>query len=121
MRAPDLSWDATFDMTKDEFECIPDLHMFIFFEKGMTGGISDISNRYSKASNKSLKTYDPKQESKHITYFDTNNLYGYAMSEFLPTSRLKWIDPKEFDLNKYTSNSTENCILEVELRKLNND
>ena len=121
MRAPDLSWDATFDMTKNEFECIPDLHMFIFFEKGMTGGISDISNRYSKASNKSLKTYDPRQESKHIIYFDTNNLYGYAMSKFLPTSRLKWIDPKECDLNKYTSNSTENCILEVELRKLNND
>ena len=121
MRAPDLSWDATFDMTRNEFEFIPDFHMFIFFEKGMTVGISDISNRYSKASNKSLKTYDPKQESKHITYFDTNNLYGYAMSKFLSTSRLKWIDPKEFDLNKYTSNSTENCILEVELCELNND
>ena len=28
------------------------------------------------------------------------------MSKFLPTSRFKWIDPKEFNLNRYTSNSS---------------
>ena len=59
-----------------------------------------ISNRYSKANNKYLKSYDPKQESKNTIYLDANNLYGYAMSNFLPTSEFKWIDPKEFDLNK---------------------
>ena len=50
--------------------------MFIFFEEGMKGGISYISNRYGKANNKCLKSYDPKEESKHIIYLDTNNLYG---------------------------------------------
>ena len=45
----------------------------------------------------------------------------------LPTSGFKWIDPKEFDLNKYTSNSPEGSILEGDLeypkepRKLHND
>ena len=29
------------------------------------------------------------------------------MSKFLPTSGFRWIDPKEFDLNKYTSNSSK--------------
>ena len=38
------------------------------------------------------------------------------MSKFLPTSGFKWIDPKEFDLNKYTSNSSEGCLLEVDLQ-----
>ena len=57
--------------------------MYIFFEKGMRGGVSYISNRYSKGNNKDLKSYDPKQESKHIIYLDANNLYGYAMSKFL--------------------------------------
>ena len=113
LSAPGLSWDATLKMTKMKLELIPDPNTYIFFEKGTRGGISYISNRYSKANNKYLKSYDPKQESKHIIYLDANNLYGYAMSKFLPTSGFKWIDPKEFDLNKYTSNSLKGCVLEV--------
>ena len=63
--------------------------MYILFEKGTRGVISYIFNRYSKANNKYLKYYDPKQESKYIIYLDTNNLYDYAMSKFLPTSGFK--------------------------------
>ena len=37
------------------------------------------------------------------------------MSKFLPTSGFKWIDPKEFYLNKYTSNSSKGCALEDNL------
>ena len=44
-----------------------------------------------------------------------NNLYGYAISKFLPRSGFKWIDPKEFDLNKYPRNSLKGCVLEVDL------
>ena len=90
-------------MAKFKLELIPGPEMYIFFEKGTRGGISYISNRYGKASNTYLKSYDPKQVSKHIIYLDPNNLYGYAMSKFLPASGFKWIDPKEFDLNKYIS------------------
>ena len=54
------------------------------------------------------------------------------MSKFLPTSRFKWIDLKECDLNKYicnkyTSNSSKGFVLEVdfeypkELQELDND
>ena len=32
------------------------------------------------------------------------------MSRFLATSGFKWIDSKEFDLNKYTSNSSKGCV-----------
>ena len=78
-------------MTKVELELIPDSDMYLFFEKGTRGGVSYVSNKYSKASNKFLKSYDPKQKSKHIMYLDVNNLYNYAMSKFLPTSGFKWI------------------------------
>ena len=50
--------------------------------------------------------------------------YGYAMSKFLPTSDFKWIDTKEFELNKYTSNGSKGWVLDVnfeypkELREL---
>ena len=40
--------------------------MHIFFEKGTRSGISYISNRYIKANNKYLKSYDPGQELQHI-------------------------------------------------------
>ena len=48
--------------------------MYIFFEKGGIGRISYISNKYSKANNKYLKSHDPRQESKHIIYLDSINL-----------------------------------------------
>ena len=54
-------------------------------------------------------------------------MYGYAISKLPPTSEFKWIDLKESDLNKYSSNSTKGCVLEVdlvhpkELRELHND
>ena len=127
LSATTLSWDAMLNMTKVELEFIRDLDMYISFEKGTAGGVPYISNRYSEANNKYLIFYDPIQESKYIIYLDTNNLYGYAMSKFLPTSGFKWIDPKEFDLNKYTSNSSKVCVLEVdleypkELRELHNN
>ena len=55
LSAPALSWDAMVKMTKIELELIPDPNMYIFFEKGTRGGISYISNKYTKASNKYLK------------------------------------------------------------------
>ena len=69
-------------MTKVELE----------LEKGTRSGVSYLFYRYSKANNKYLKSYDSKQESEHILYLDANNLYGYVISELLPTSGFKWID-----------------------------
>ena len=37
------------------------------------------------------------------------------MRKFLLISEFKWTDIKEFDLNKYTSNSLKDCVLEVDL------
>ena len=81
-----LSWDAMRRKTKIELGLLPDPDMYIFFEKGTRGGISYISNRYSKANNKYIKYSDSKQESKHIRYLDANNSYGYATSKPLPTN-----------------------------------
>ena len=112
---PGLSWDAMLKITKIDLELFPDPNMHIFFEKGSRSGISYISNRYNKANKKYWKSCDPKQESKHTMYWDANNLSGYAMSKFFPTSGFKWIGPKEFDLHSYTSNSSKGCVLEVDL------
>ena len=45
LSAPALSWDVTLNMTKLESELIPDPDMYIFFEKGMRGGVSYFSSK----------------------------------------------------------------------------
>ena len=87
----------------------------VYFEKGTTYRISHISNSCSKANNKYLYYYDLKEKSKHIIYLDLNNLYGHAMFKFLLTSEFKYIDPKEFDLNKDSSSISKGFVLEVHL------
>ena len=63
---PTLNWDAVLNMTKVEPYLILDPGIIIFCEKSMSGGVSYISNRYSKASNKYLKSHDPKHDSYNI-------------------------------------------------------
>ena len=72
--APALSWDAILNRKYWnailKLKLIPDSDIFIFFEKSKTDGVFYVSNRYNKANNKYLKSYDPKQESKHIIHLD---------------------------------------------------
>ena len=82
LSAPGFSWEAVLSLTKVKLELILDPDMYLFFEKGMRGGVPYISKRYSKTNNKYLKSYDPKQESKYIIYLDRNNLYCLLCSSF---------------------------------------
>ena len=94
LSASALSCDAMLNMKKVELKLIPDPDMFIFPEKGMRGGVSYISNRYSKANNIHLKSYDTRQESKPNIPWGTNNLYGDTISKFLTKNAFKYVDPK---------------------------
>ena len=117
--SPGLSWDAMLKMTKIKLELMADIDMFQFIEKGMRGGISYIANRYSKANNKYMKEYDEKTPSKYIMYLDANNLYGWAMSQYLPTGGFRWMTEKQIsnlDLATYKEDSKKGLILEVDLQ-----
>ena len=57
----------------------------------MRGGISYVSKRYSKVNNEYCPNYDDKKPENYIIYLDMNNLYGHAMSQYLPYGRFKWI------------------------------
>ena len=56
----------------------------------------------------------PKTRIKIYYILDKNNSCGYALSNLLPTSGLKWIDPKSFNLNKYAGNSSNRRVLKVD-------
>ena len=116
--SPGLSWDAMLKMTDIKLELMTDIDMFQFIEKGMRGGISYIANRYGKANNKYMKKYNEKAPSKYIMYLDVNNLYGWAMSQYLPTGGFRWMTKNQInkiDLAKYKEDSDKGIILEVDL------
>ena len=116
--SPGLSLDAMLKMIDIKLELIVDIDMFQFIEKGLRGGISYIANRYGKANNKYMKEYDEKAPSKYIMYLDANNLYGWAMSQYLPKGGFRWMTEKQIDkidLAKYKEDSEKGLILEVDL------
>ena len=71
-------------VTKAELEKISNADMHLFIEKGVRGGISYVSKRYSKTNQKYCPDYDKNKPEKYIAYIDMNNLYGKAMSEYVP-------------------------------------
>ena len=94
--APGLSWDACLKETNQDLELLKDYDMLMMFERRIRGGISHISKRYPEANNKYMKDYNETQPSSYIQHLDANNLYGWAMSQKLPTHGFRWID-----INKY--------------------
>ena len=114
--SPGLSWDAMLKMTGMRLEKIVDIDMYLFIEKGLRGGISYIAKRYSEANNKYMKNYDPTKPSKYISYLDMNNLYGWAMSGYLPYGGFKYLKSVDnFEVNSVSETNPIGYILEVDL------
>ena len=104
---PSLLWDAMLKMTKIALEKISDPDNYIFIEKGMRSGVNYINKRYSEAS-----------KNVNILYLGMNNLYGCAMSQYLPYGNFKWvrnINEIEQKIMRIKSNSSTGYILEVDL------
>ena len=115
--APGLAWDTMLKMTGVELELIDDIGMYLFTGKGMRGGISYIAKRYSKANNKYMKDYDRDgdKDTNYIMYFDANNLYGWAMTQYLPYGGFEWMTEEEinnFDFSLVEEDSLNWYILE---------
>ena len=68
-----------------------------------------------------MNDYNPDEASTYLMYLDANNLYGWAMSQSLPTGDFKWIpsedfeDPEDFILENYTNDTRKGVVLEVDL------
>ena len=89
--SPGLAWDACLKTTGQKLQLLHDYDMLMMFERGIRGGITHISKRYAVANNKYMKNYNPEKKSSFIQYLDANNLYGWAMSQNLPTHGFKWM------------------------------
>ena len=94
--------------------------MLMMVEKGIRGGMCEVTHRYVKASNKYMrKKYDKNIELSYLIYFDANNLYGWTMSQKLPVNRFKWVkDLSRFNqsfIKNYDEISVKGYFLEVDV------
>ena len=116
--SPGLSWDALLKKTGVELELLTDYDQHLFIEKGLRGGISKVSKRYARANNPLIEGYNSSKPNTHILYLDANNLYGWAMSQPLPTGGFKWVDGCDKlaeTITEHPADSHEGFILEVDL------
>ena len=51
-----------------------------------------------------MKHFDESAASKHVMYLDVNNLYGWAVSQYLPTGGFKWLNIGMRQVKKTSSN-----------------
>ena len=111
---PGYSWDALLKCTNVSLELITDPDMYLFIEKGMRGGISMVSHRHARANNPSMENYDPSQPNSFLQYLDAKNLYGWAMSQPMPTAAFQWVDYTDQILETPAA-ANHGYILEVDL------
>ena len=119
---PGLAWQACSKKTNIELELLTDYDMLLMVEKGIRGGICHSIQRYAKANNKYMESYNNNEESFYIQYLDANNLYGWAMSKKLPVNGFKWLDSDKINeineefMKNYNGNDIKGYILEVDVK-----
>ncbi|CAH1106760.1 unnamed protein product [Psylliodes chrysocephalus] len=112
---PGFTFDAMLKHTNQEIELLTDIDMFLFVEKGIRGGLSQVcSKRRSHANNRYMPSYDTSKTDSYLMYFDINNQYGYAMSQPLPYAGFEWADTN-IDVTTIPDDAAEGYMLEVDL------
>ena len=89
---PGYSWDCLLKCTNIELDQITEPDMYLLIEKGLRGGISMVSHRHAQANNPQMQNYNPEQPTSFLQYLDSNNLYGWAMSQPNPTGDFHWVE-----------------------------
>ena len=91
--SPSLFWNSLLYNEDDlNIEIINNMKIYDFFKKSIRGGLSVVSHRYCKSNHKYLPSslYNSNKEKNFIIYLDVNNLYGWAMCQYLPYGNFKW-------------------------------
>ena len=77
---PGYTWQCGMKYTDIKLRTLQDKDLILTLENNIRGGISSVmGDRYVQSDN-----------NKNILYVDANNLYGWAMSEYLPYHEIKF-------------------------------
>ena len=77
---PGYTWEAGLKYTNIKLQTLQDKDLILLLENNIRGGISSVmGDRYVKSD-----------VDKKILYIDANNLYGWAMIQYLPYDDIKY-------------------------------
>ena len=113
---PGLTLAAGLRMTGAQIDLIEDVDIHLFIEAGMRGDVACVSKRLVETSDED--DVDENGFRDFVLDLDANNLYGWAMSQPLPTGNYRWLTDQEvsaFDLSTWSENGKSGCMLEVDL------
>jgi DNA polymerase type B, organellar and viral len=106
---PGLSWCSALKSMNRELELLQDLSMYDYFDAGVRGGMTFVNRHYAC-----------RNASTELLYIDINNLYGWALSQYLPARGFRWIT-EDAELTEIMSrplpdeNSAVGYVLEVDI------
>ena len=93
--------------------------MLLMFERGIRGGITQAVRKYASANNKYIgDKFDPNEDTTYLQYLDTNNLYGWVMSQPLPTGGFSWVDVNPNKISDLVTPTDKGYILEADVSYL---
>ena len=78
---PGYTWEAGLKLTNIKFDFIKDNDLLLLLENNNRGGTSSVMG----------PRYIESDENTKLLYIDANKLYGWAMSQYLPTGDFKKI------------------------------
>ena len=84
---PGCTWKAGLKVTNIKLVFMKDKDLLLLLENNIRGGISYVMGDRFVESN----------ENKQILYIDANNLYGWAMSQYLPTGEFEKLQLPDAD------------------------
>lgn len=129
--SPGLSWQSMLRKTNVRLDLITDYDMYMFIEAAVRGGLVTCNLRHAVANNPGLENpndFDSSRPTSHIIYLDATNLYGFVMTDRLPTGDFKWVErPESIDYKNISNDSPVGYLIEAdfeypkELHDLHND
>ena len=114
--SPGLAWKACLKHTGIKLELLTDPNMLLMFEHRIRGGITQVVHRYASANNPYMgDKFDQLEESSYLQYLDANNLYGWAMSQSLPTGGFRWVSIEPNEVREIAAHTDKGYLLEVDV------
>ena len=100
--APGYTWKAGLKFTNIKLDYIKDKHLLLLLENKIRGGISSVMG---------IRQVESDENSK-LLYIDANNLYGWAMSQPLPTGEFEKLsfNPKNYTVDNNLEQLVEDLV-----------